>query len=64
MARYTRTGQQIEHLLAYKIVRTLLPSKLLSFVSPSRHLGGCEERMLRRSQTGQAWLELQIEPLN
>ncbi len=55
-------GQQIEHLLTYKngrtndgVVSTPLPSKLLSpGLKP-------KEYTLRRSQTGQAWLELQSQ---
>ncbi len=60
----------MKYLLAYNggAVSAPLPIKLLPLASPSRHVGenqrgGCEEWMPRRSQTGQAWLELQNQSM-
>ncbi len=53
-------GSWIKHLLTYKIVDQT-PIPCVPVASPGLKLKGmvCEELMLRRSQTGQTWLELQ-----
>ncbi len=57
-------GSWIKHLLTYKIVdQTPIPCVPVT-ASPGlkpKGGGGREERMIRRSQTGQAWLELQSQ---
>ncbi len=51
---------------AYKMVQMVVSIKPLPLASPSRRLDsnqkeGREERMLRRSETEQAWFELQSQ---